>query len=474
VITIEQQRLNEEQVNAVLQTLFTTPVSERHPLLTAMRENITASVREEFAWSLFQLWKDDGFPSKEKWAMGAIGHLGGDAAVMQLTPLIRVWPGESQHQRAVFGLECLRAVGGSTALMQLSGIAQKLKYKGLKSKAQNFVEIIAKERGLSRDELEDRVVPDCGLDENGRREFSFGSRSFSFVLSGDLKAMVRDETGKVRPNLPKPAKKDDSTIAKEAVAEWKLLKKQIKDVAKLQATRLEQSTVTGRRWTVDEFESLLVRHPLMTHLTQKLIWGGYTSGGKRLVSFRVTEERDYANLKDDQAKLGKSTHVGIVHPLDLDEREVTGWGELMSDYELIAPFSQLGRPVFSLEKGEAAKIELERFHNMQLYATTMVFTLEKLGWARGIPMDAGIFDEHSKQFPTADVTAVIGYDGTVGMGYIEPTELLTTNSIHFCKGLREPSVYMWSKAKKLKLKDVPAIVVSEVIADLHVLVSKSK
>ena len=100
--------------------------------------------------------------------MGAIGHLGDDGCVMKLTPLVRAWPGESQHARAVFGLECLRGIGSSTALMSLSGIAQKLKFKGLKAKAEEFVTEIAQERGLTRSELEDRVVPDCGLDEQGR------------------------------------------------------------------------------------------------------------------------------------------------------------------------------------------------------------------------------------------------------------------------------------------------------------------
>ena len=49
--------------------------------------------------------------------------------------MVRAWPGESQHQRAVLGLECLRAIGTDVALMQLNGIAQKLSFKGLKARA---------------------------------------------------------------------------------------------------------------------------------------------------------------------------------------------------------------------------------------------------------------------------------------------------------------------------------------------------
>jgi hypothetical protein len=205
-----------------------------------------------------------------------------------------------------------------------------------------------------------------------------------------------------------------------------------------------------------------------------LIWGGFDSQGKRLVTFRVTEERDYADPDDNATKLGKVAAVGVVHPLELSDAERSRWGEVMSDYEIVSPFPQLGREVYSLETGEGKADELKRFHELKLYAPTLVFTLEKLGWIRGEAMDAGCFDEHSKQFPAADVTAVVGYDGTVGMGYIDPDEMLTTKSVHFCPGMRAPSGYGWGSKKKLKLEKVPPIVISEVIADLQVLKSKAK
>lgn len=473
-IGVGERRLSDEQVTRLLQVLATTPVTEKHPLTVAIREHADTASCDEFAWHLFQTWLEDGANSKLKWAMSSIGHLGGDRCVLQLTPLVRAWPGESQHPRAVLGLECLRAIGSDLALMQLSGIAQKLKFKGLKAKAAGFVEEIASEKGMTRDELEDRVIPDCGLDERGRREFSFGNRSFAFVLGGDLKPMVRDEKGKVRPNPPKPGVNDDKEVAEASLAEWKLIKKQIKDVAVLQSGRLEQAMVTQRRWSVENFESLLVNHPLMTHLTQKVIWGAFNKAGKRILLFRVSEERDYADVDDQEVSLDKAVSVGVVHPLDLSEKERSAWGEVFSDYELVSPFTQLGREVHSLEEGEDRAKELKRFHGIQLYAPTMVFTLEKLGWTRGEAMDAGCFDEHSKQFPAADVTAVIRYDGTVGMGYIDPDELLKTESVHFCRGMRGPSGYGWGSEKMLKLGDVSPIVISEVIADLNVLKSKAK
>lgn len=87
------------------------------------------------ARDLFTAWQTAGAPSKESWAFTALGVLGNDDTARKLTPLIRAWPGESQHKRATVGLDILAAIGSDIALMQLNGIAQKLKFKALQERA---------------------------------------------------------------------------------------------------------------------------------------------------------------------------------------------------------------------------------------------------------------------------------------------------------------------------------------------------
>ncbi|WP_437193293.1 DUF4132 domain-containing protein [Planctomicrobium sp. SH527] len=251
--------------------------------------------------------------------------------------------------------------------------------------------------------------------------------------------MVRDEAGKLRPNLPDPNSKDDADAASQSIAEWKLLKKQIKEVATIQAARLEQSMVTGRRWNLENFEQLIVRHPLITHLAQKLIWAGYDAKGQRTTTFRITEEQDYADSADHSVSLEKVEMVGLVHSLEMAAAEREQWGQVLGDYEILSPFPQLGRPTYGLEADEEKRCDIQRFNTMSLPAPTLVFGLEKMGWTRGLAMDGGGFDEHSKQFPGANVTAVCSYSGTVGMGYIDPNENLEIEGVYFCSGMRAPS-----------------------------------
>lgn len=475
-IQIGELGLNSEQMAALLLALKQSQLDQPHDLIKPLKQQANSESLDQFAWNLFERWLAEGAPSKEKWAMFALGLLGSDAIALKLTPLVKVWPGESQHPRAVLGLQCLRAIGTDTALMQINGIAQKLKYKGLKAKAQECMEQIAQDRGLTREQLEDRIVPDCDLDERGTRTFDFGPRQFQFVLGENMKPIIRDAAGKVKPNLPKPGVKDNTELAEQAVADWKLIKKQISDLVKIQAVRLEQSMVQGRHWPIDEFETLLVHHPLMINLVRLLIWGGYDSTGELIQTFRVTEDQTYGDAEDEEIELLGVSQVGIIHPLNLSDEIKNTWGELLSDYEILPPFPQLGRATHQLEPQELESAELTQFKDLKIPAVSIVGTLEKLSWIRGMPQDAGIFDLHYKQFESANVTAVLGYNDGIPVGYMDGWDDQTLESCYFISGLQEPKGYWFDDRRNntLKLGKVDPVVISEVLGDLNALAAKAK
>src|SRR5262249_11705672 len=75
----------------------------------------------EMAWELFQAWLVAGAPNKENWAFLGLAHFGDDECARKLTPLVRAWPGEAAHARAVVGLDVLAAIGTDVALMHLHG-----------------------------------------------------------------------------------------------------------------------------------------------------------------------------------------------------------------------------------------------------------------------------------------------------------------------------------------------------------------
>jgi hypothetical protein len=411
-------------------------------------------------------------PSEDRWALIGVGLLGNDNSALKLTPLIRKWPSENRFQPAVRGLACLRAIGTDTALMQINAIAQKAKSKPLKSKAREAMEAVAKERRMTREQLEDRVVPECGLDERGSRVFDFGPRQFCFVLGPEMRPMVRDDKGKLRANLPKPGVKDDGELANQAAADWKLLKKQVRQVVKVQTVRLEQAMVTGRRWTVKEFEALLVRHPLVISLVCKLLWGGYDRSGQLAALFRVNQDQTYADLKDEELSLAGIREVGIVYPLHLSDELGSAWGKLLSDREIVPPFPQLGREVYRLQDAELEAEEITRFAAVRVPAVSLVGTLERLGWARGIPEHAGVFHEHSKPFYAANVTAIVQYEGVPVKRMVHWKDQAIERCF-FIPGIYAPAIHIHHQ-QKLRLRQVDPVVVSEVLRDLSTIAAQGK
>jgi predicted DNA-binding WGR domain protein len=469
-IKVGGKRLAVPEIETVLTALRTKREDANEALTAALKQHADPTSLDAFVWKLFELWQGMGAPSKDKWAMGAIGLLGGDGCVLKLTPLVREWPGESQHARAVFGLECLRAVGSDTALMALNGVAQKLKFKGLKQKAQEMMEGIAQSRGFTSEQLADRIVPDCGLDERGSRMFDFGPRQFRFVLGPEMKPLVRDAAGKVRSDLPAPTKADDAARAEVAVAEWKLLKKTLREVLKIQADRLEDAMITGRRWTPEDFHILLVKHPLMVNLVRQLVLAAYDNTGKVTQTFRVTEDQTLADQNDEETALPSSGHIGVAHPAHLDEALKSAWGQVLSDYAIIPPFAQLGRDICQPSPEDAHGTEIIRYRGQKIPGIVMYGMLERSHWLRDTPADGGGFMQHSKHFPAANVTAFIKYTG-LSIGYYEEKQEL--EAVYFVPGHVKPT--WWGEHKnRLKIKDVDPVVLSEVLRLANAIHSKAE
>ena len=456
-LDVDGKTLAEEHVRALLAALASS-LDDMHPLVAAIREHATAASRDAFAWKLFEAWLTEGAPSKEKWALGAVGWLGGDESALRLAPLVRAWPGESQHQRAVLGLDVLRRIGTDAALMQLSGIAQKVKFQALKARAGECMEAIAKSRKMSRDELEDRIVPDGGFDEAGERVLDFGARKFRVVIGSEGAPMVRDEAGIKKTDLPKPGAKDDAALAQKAVADWKLLKKTLREVTKIQVVRLEQAMVTGRTWKAKDFETLIVKHSLMGHFARGLVF----AANKR--TFRVAEDGTYADERDATWTLSKDATVSIVHPLDLSGAQKTAWGQLFADYEILAPFEQLGRATFALDAKDKKSTDLSaRFKGQEWGVSAFLGKLARRGWTHGAPQDAGFVTDHAKPFFAANVTAVVEHSGyPIGSrDWADPQKI---EKLYFVSGTEVP--VGWGRTKKpLALASVDAKAVSEVLLD---------
>lgn len=348
--------------------------------LYIIKETCTRESLADFGWDLYTAWTEAGAPAKENWAFTSLGILGNDDTARKLTPLIRAWPGESQHKRAVYGLDVLASIGSDIALMLLNGIAQKIKFAALQEHASDKINMVAENRGLTMAELEDRLAPDLGLDINGSLTLDFGSRQFTVGFDETLKPVVRDANGKVLKDLPKPNQSDDKTLATDAVNRFKQLKKDVRAIAGQQITRLEQAMCQRRRWTAEQFRLFLAEHPLMRHLTRRLLWGVYTDKNMLIASFRVAEDGTYSDAQDELFTL-PAGNIGIPHVLEIPPESAAAFRQIYVDYELLSPFQQLDRGSYHLTDNERSTHELTRWDGRLCQAGRIV-DLERRGWQR--------------------------------------------------------------------------------------------
>lgn len=469
------KRLAASEVGKVLTALAAKPqgasTGPGAALLTAVKQAAEATSLDAFAWKLFELWQGMGCDSNGRWALRAVGRLGGDGCVLKLTPLLRAWPGESQHARAVLGLACLQEIGSDRALMALNSIAQKLKFKGLRQKAQETIQGIATARGLTPEQLADRIVPDCGLDARGSRVFDFGPRQFRFVLGPAMKPLVRDAAGQVRSDLPAPVKSDDPGKAAAAIAEWKLLKKTLREMLKLQAERLEDAMISGRRWSPADFQSCFVQHPLMVNLVRQLVLAVYDDAGRVSRTLRVTEDQGVADQNDEETSLPSTEQIGVVHPAHLDESSRAAWGQVLGDYEIIPPFPQLTRQICRPESHELEATQITRLRGAKIPGIVLYGMLERSHWLRDTPADGGGFMQHSRHFPAAQLTAVIRYTPGFSIGWYEaPQEL---EALYFVPGHVKPTC--WGEPRNaIRIKDVDPVVFSEVLRLAYAIAAKAE
>ena len=474
-ILVDGFRLDTVHVETLLQALSD---STRNPLISAVRDRADRISRDRFALALFKLWLAAGAPTDLSWLMTGAGYLGDSRFVNALAPLVRQWPGISQHKRAVKGLTALRNVASDEALQQISGIAAKVKYTALKQHANQAMREIALRRGLTRDELEDRIIPDGGLDERGSRVFDYGTRRFLAYVTPEGKLAARllntegHPTGKVLSTLPAPNKSDNPEQAKTAKAEYNLVKKTVTALTKIQIKRFEQAMFQDRRWAPEDHARFITPHPVLRRLLAGIIWGVYDAENALVATARIDEDGRLVG-PDDEAAETKGSAIGIPHPLEMDDATRATWAAVLSDYEIVQSFKQLDRTIFRLPADQGDDTKLHALPEGRFPAGKLAGAFTKYGWERGSALDNGVYCIHAMAIPTTDLTAVIRYTGMMmGFSFAEQEDQ-ELEEAYILKGHHDPKNLGWGNEldtrglERVPGNQVPPKAVSEILATLE-------
>ncbi|GGV08425.1 hypothetical protein GCM10010182_29750 [Actinomadura cremea] len=326
-----------------------------------------------FAWALFEAWQAHGAPPRDDWTLRALGLAGDDDTARRLVPLIRTWPGENRHDRAVRGLDVLVALGTPVALLHLHDLRRKGEHPGVRERARELFHGVARRASLSADRLSERVMPDYGLDADGGTTLDYGPRRFRVGFGDGLEPYVTDGAGRPLKALPEPGAGDDPELAHAARRGFTAMKAEVRTASTHLKGRLEKAMARRHAWTPADFRALFVDHPIVRHIGRRLVW---TVDG---TAFRIAEDRTLADVHDDAFEPSGTAAVRLAHPAELGA-DLEAWAETFADYEIAQPFPQLGRPFHLLTGDEHASGRLERFEGLAVDGEKL-YAMRRRGWA---------------------------------------------------------------------------------------------
>lgn len=406
--------------------------------------------------TLYDGWLTAGAEAKKRWVLYAAAIHGGAELIPVLHKQIKDW---TEHSRGAIAAEAVHALalnGSSQALLLIDQMSRKFKSNQIKNAAKVALSNAAAALGISREELEDKIVPDFGFDAQMERVFDYGTRTFTVRLNLALEMEIHDGNGKQIKSLPVSGKQDDPEKANQALEEFKQIKKQLKTVVSSQKLRLEQALSMSRFWQGRNWKKLFVENPIMHQFAVGLIWGTY-EGAQLKDTFRYMEDGSFNTVDEEEYIFPEDRSIGLVHPLELSEEELSAWKEQLSDYEIAQPIKQLERPVYRITEEEKAAQMLTRFEGEELDGMSLSRKLLSQGWVRGEVLDAGFFRNYYRS--DSDFGAELTFSGC-SIGY--ENEKVAIEKLYFYRVIEKES----NKKEKCMPKEVSPRYFSEIVLQI--------
>ncbi len=344
-------RLPDEATDALVEMLRVAPLDPPYAGVAALREACDEASLSAFARELAEQWLLAGANGRFDWMLFALAHFPSNENARRAGQLARDWA-RRDRKKGLRACMVLASIGDDLALLHLGHVAATSRFDDLKEAARGLLDEAAAARNLTRDELDDRIVPDLDLSD-----IPFGTRKLAVSLDEGLRPFLVAE---------KQFPRSKTAEEKAAKARWDTLKADASSVADRQIRRFEAAMVSGREWSAKDFETYVAKHPLLRHLARRLVWSVQNA------TFRVAEDGTYADVKDAPFRLPTDARIRIPHPARMKDGERTAWATVFSDYKIAQPFEQLGRAVGERSKRDAFKVK----------ATKVLGTLESRGWKR--------------------------------------------------------------------------------------------
>ena len=354
--------------------------------------------------NIFEIWVEEGVSVKYRNVFVPLVSSANDVQLLFIQEKINFLATNGKPALAAFGTEVLGIREDKSVALVLNNIAAKFKNKRVKDAAAAALEKIAENMNVSREELDDILIPDFGFGKDRIRIYNYGEREIKAILNnadGAFKISLFDNNGKEIKSLPKASKKynDNEEMVEEYKSEMKVMKKQLKDILNSQKARLLKALIDERKWQTERWVGIFVENPVMQVFATGLVWKEMNEEGKIVQTFRYMDDGTFNTADEEEYELNNKNHfISLVHPLELEDGVLEMWKEQLEDYEVVQPIMQLDIPVYEVTKENENATEITDYSDKEFYVSTLRSNAAKLDFAveyedYGAGEGCGYYDE---------------------------------------------------------------------------------
>ena len=262
------------------------------------------------------------YGQKVQEALVAVCAFGDDEAVERLVESMKSWDHWDGNGNSRRDLAIARG-----ALLYNDSIEAMRHFESRK-----MLDVYARERGMSADELRDRTLSDFGFSKEGRRVFDLGTKTVTATIGDDLKIVLFDDgAGKEVKSIPKHG--TDPEKAEAAAAELAEMRKQIRTIVKQRKDLLFEDFLSGRERRIGAWKDAYLGNPVLRSVARLIVWQ------KGDVTFTVSDGK-LVDATGAPVKL-PAGDVKVAHPIEMTKADVDAWRAYFATRGLKQPFAQV-------------------------------------------------------------------------------------------------------------------------------------
>ncbi len=369
------------------------------------------------------------------------------------------------------GNACLIALSSSTsasAVAQLGRLKSRAKHVSTRKQIARAFERAADTAGVTEADLAELGVPTFGMTEPGSFSQACGDFVAEITLHPNRKTEWRwvNADGKQHKTVPAAVKSEHADALHR-------LQKTLKDIDTLMPSvrqRIEQLFLSERRWSLLDFRSRFLDHPVVGVVARRLIWNLEVDHAPTPVFWH---EGRFVDASDQTIeRFDEQATVSIWHPMQSAAADVLRWRRWLETKQISQPFKQAHREIYILTDAERqTAVYSHRFAAHIVRQHQLAALCQQRGWRFELQGDWDSWNMPFVELPQYKLRVEFVVEPHEGLNELSPSFIYTHLSTDQVRFLHMQPDGPTELHRPLPLENIPPLVFSEVMRDVDLFVA---